>query len=781
MKIIISHIYSHKNKGDAAIVSVMINQIRSHFQYPQVVLSSIENVKEFEGLKNIGSFFHESIYRNKNTIMRIINSFYVVTSTLLWISFFRLLNIKVDLILTRNVKNIIYNYLNSDLIIAAGGHYLKADNKMIDNVILVLLLHSLLVGILLKKKIVLYSQSIGPFQTAFQKYIARWILNRTNLILLRETISMKFISQIGINQNLIRLSADAAFLFNTNFKTTSTKELKKFIKNSDKRKVGITVREWLDKNKQQKYEREIANFADYLASEKKMDVIFIPQVTCLEYNDDDRIVARRIKKLIKSKENVFFIESEYNHYEIKQIYSELDYLIGTRMHSIIFSLTSYIPSIAIEYEHKTSGIMKEFYLSDYVIRIEDVRSELLINKFDELIKNKESYIKKIKKYLPKQIELCKQAVQSIKDIYSDSTKKKIAIYADTLMSIGGGGRVVIQLANAIDADIIASGFNPSLQKWLPIKTRVIDIGNFSVKYSHPLGYLFEAPLRFFLHKKFDYDLHIFTGQASIYAAKKGNNNVLFCFSPNRVLYDMKRWTLKKSNIFIKILFILYGFIMRPLDQLQVKNKFSEIIAQCENIQRRIYKYYNRNSRVIYSSINIHDYKFKKFGDYFLAVSRLTPEKRMDLIAKAFVKMKDRKLIMVGTGPEEKKIVNIIKTAKNIKLLQNIEEKELMNLYANCLATVFMPMDEDFGLVPVEGMASGKACIAVNQGGCKETVIHNKTGYLINPTIEEIIATVNKFNKTKAEKMKNDCIEWSKKFDINPNLEKWHEVIKSHIK
>jgi len=353
---------------------------------------------------------------------------------------------------------------------------------------------------------------------------------------------------------------------------------------------------------------------------------------------------------------------------------------------------------------------------------------------------------------------------------------RIGIYVDSLIGIGGATRVQIELANNLNADIITAGFNPEVTKWFPIKGKIIDIGNLTHKFNGAISYFFESPLRFLFCKSFNYDLHIFMGTSSIFASKKENNNVWFCFSPNRFMYDMKEWKLSNSDIFRRYIFKLHVLMFQRKDQEVIKNNFRTIIAQTKTVKQRIKKYYRKKSSIIYSPLNTSIYNFKEFGDFYLAVSRLTAEKRMDLIAKAFTKMAHKKLILVGDGPDRHKLEQIIKGHNNIKFLKTVDEKKLIDLYANCFAVIYMPIDEDYGLVPLEGMASGKICIAANEGGCLETVINGKTGFLIEAEENKLIETVKTLNIKKVQSMKNYSIKWSKNFDIKIIIKQWEKVI-----
>ena len=104
--------------------------------------------------------------------------------------------------------------------------------------------------------------------------------------------------------------------------------------------------------------------------------MLIPQVTTNDLTDDDRVVQRRIAGFCRTEP--FQVETLRDHYELKAMYGELDMLVGTRFHSVIFALTAGVPCIGIAYEHKTRGIMRELGLERWVIDIEAVTADDLI-------------------------------------------------------------------------------------------------------------------------------------------------------------------------------------------------------------------------------------------------------------------------------------------------------------------------------------------------------------------------------------------------------------------
>lgn len=358
-------------------------------------------------------------------------------------------------------------------------------------------------------------------------------------------------------------------------------------------------------------------------------------------------------------------------------------------------------------------------------------------------------------------------------------KSKIAIYSDSLLSRGGGAHVVRELAKSLNADIVTCEVDQNFRDSLPSNITIITTGSFFKNVSIPFFSLFESPLRFYFMKDKKYDLNIFVGNYSIFASRNTKNNIWLCFTPNRIMYDLKEWKLKTSPLLNRIFLFFHTVLFQKMDNYIVKKYMKIIIAQNRNIKDRIFKYYQKKSIVIHSPVCTKNYSFKKFGDFYFTVSRLVPEKRVQLIAEAFSLMPNKKLIIVGNGTEKKKIKSIIEGKNNIQLFDNIDDNGVRKLYSECLATIYMPIYEDFGLVPIESMASGKLCIAANEGGCKETIENMKSGILINPTVSDIIKTVNTLTKKDVLSMKGNCIKRAKLFDIDLFEKKW-KIVTQHL-
>jgi colanic acid/amylovoran biosynthesis protein len=322
----------------------------------------------------------------------------------------------VSLPLPKSLRKVAKLYAEADLVIAVGGGYLRGQRDLTSIYNLMLLTHPTFVSAALGKPTALYAQSFGPFYHKFEERLMRYVCDHNvSTIITREQISKDLLEKIGVTFPIVK-SVDVGFLF------TAPKpvDLRKMLKAKPKQLiVGITVRAWMQPEKQAKYEQAIASLADHLVTTYDAKVVFIPQVTAAFHNDDDREVGKRVRKLIKHKNGVEVLTKNYDHHEIKALYSDLDYIVGTRFHSIIFSLTAYVPALAIEYEHKTSGIMKDLGLNDWWVRIEDVSAELLIKKTDDLLKHGDAYRKKLHKVLPDYIKQASDSIDIVADTYAD--------------------------------------------------------------------------------------------------------------------------------------------------------------------------------------------------------------------------------------------------------------------------------------------------------------------------------------------------------------------------
>jgi glycosyltransferase involved in cell wall biosynthesis len=217
---------------------------------------------------------------------------------------------------------------------------------------------------------------------------------------------------------------------------------------------------------------------------------------------------------------------------------------------------------------------------------------------------------------------------------------------------------------------------------------------------------------------------------------------------------------------------------RRLDQSSIKN-IDELITISVNVQNRIKKHHHRDSTIIYPPVDTSIYRCKEYGDFWLSVNRIYPEKRIEMQINAFGEMPEEKLVIAGGYAKgdhaEKYAKTIAKTLpENVKMIGEIPEDELIELYSTCKGFICTAIDEDFGLTPVEAMASGKPVVAVNEGGFMETVT-TETGILRDADPESIVKAVQTLSKD-PESYREACIKQAEKFDISVFEEKIKNVV-----
>lgn len=249
-------------------------------------------------------------------------------------------------------------------------------------------------------------------------------------------------------------------------------------------------------------------------------------------------------------------------------------------------------------------------------------------------------------------------------------------------------------------------------------------------------------------------------------------HICYCLTPPRFLWDNSQRLTEEFGFPKIIKKLLPPFIsyLRVWDQ-EASMRVDEFWSISGFIRDRVKKYYNKDSRIIYPPVDIDKFYISKdIEPYFLMVGRLVSYKRFDLAIKVFNKL-GLPLKIAGQGPELKRLQNIAK--HNIKFVGLVADNELSELYSHCKALIF-PQEEDFGIVPLEAMASGRPVIAYKAGGAMETVLEYKTGiFFENQSEESIIDAMTKFNSTKFDS--NICRNQAEQFNL---LKFKEDIIKS---
>ncbi|MCI0470551.1 MAG: glycosyltransferase, partial [Candidatus Aminicenantes bacterium] len=193
-----------------------------------------------------------------------------------------------------------------------------------------------------------------------------------------------------------------------------------------------------------------------------------------------------------------------------------------------------------------------------------------------------------------------------------------------------------------------------------------------------------------------------------------------------------------------------AFIKRQFTRLRTWDvtssaRVDHFIGNSSFIKERIWRYYRRQADVIHPPVDTDFYRpgTNPRRDYFLTVAALVPYKGTEILVEAFNRSGD-KLIIVGKGPEEKKLKKI--AAKNIEFRKDVPDEELRDLYRDAAAFVFAGI-EDFGIVFVEALACGTPVLAYKKGGVIDIVADGCGILLDNCTAADLIAAIEKIKKT----------------------------------
>ncbi len=328
---------------------------------------------------------------------------------------------------------------------------------------------------------------------------------------------------------------------------------------------------------------------------------------------------------------------------------------------------------------------------------------------------------------------------------------RVALVHDFLYVYGGAERVVEQILEIYpDADVFALfDFLPPGQRDFirnkPVHTSFLQHMPFARRMHR--AYLPLMPLAVEQLDVSAYDIVI----SSSYVAAKGilsrptQLHVCYCHTPARFAWDLQNQYLKRPGLISAVRSIGARILLHYIRQWDAfsANRVDLFVANSNCVGGRIRKTYRRESTTIYPPVDTtHFALHEEKSDFYLTASRLVPYKRIDLIVEAFARMPEKKLVVVGDGPEFAKLH--ARATFNVRMVGHQPQDRLTNYLQHARAFVFAA-EEDFGIAPVEAQACGTPVIAYSAGGVSESVLPGRTGIFFNEqSVEAIIAAVNAF-------------------------------------
>lgn len=357
----------------------------------------------------------------------------------------------------------------------------------------------------------------------------------------------------------------------------------------------------------------------------------------------------------------------------------------------------------------------------------------------------------------------------------------VALVYDRVNKWGGAERVLLALHELFpSAPLYTSVYNSHTAEWagiFDVKTSFLQ--NFPLALTHHESYAVLMPLAFesMSFEECDLVISVTSESAKGIITRPETKHICYCLTPTRYIWSGYDEYFGNSLLrFASWPAISY---LRSWD-LIASARPDMYIAISKEVQGRIYKYYNRDSTVIYPPVLLEEKKQAKTSNtkykipntkYYLVVSRLVPYKRVDIAINACNTL-EVPLVIVGTGSQESYLKSI--AGRTIRFVGNLTDEELVGYYKGCSALIFCG-NEDFGLTILEAQSSGKPVIAFKGGGSLETIMEGKTGAFFSPkSTDALVGLLRQFKPEAYSAM--DCIKQAEKFSKSRFKEEFMGVI-----
>ena len=256
-------------------------------------------------------------------------------------------------------------------------------------------------------------------------------------------------------------------------------------------------------------------------------------------------------------------------------------------------------------------------------------------------------------------------------------------------------------------------------------------------------------------------------------------HICYCHTPIRYAWDLQHQYLREARLTHGIKSLLARVILHyiRLWDARTVNGVDQFIANSAYVARRIKKIYRRDAKVIHPPVDLETFKMHaEKEDYYLAASRMVPYKRIDLIVEAFSSTPERKLVVIGDGPEMPRIRKL--AGHNVTFLGYQKTDVLKDYMQRARAFVFAA-EEDFGIIPLEAQACGTPVIAFGRGGVLETVVgqsETPTGvFFHSQTVRSLLDAVRYFETLSI--MPETCRRWAENFSAASFRDAWQREFK----
>lgn len=355
---------------------------------------------------------------------------------------------------------------------------------------------------------------------------------------------------------------------------------------------------------------------------------------------------------------------------------------------------------------------------------------------------------------------------------------KTLIIHDMFEIRGGGERMMLTLANALNADLMFAHHNPDSFDLSQVPGKKINLGmgkTLPGMRTFKLARLFSR----LKHSLDAYDNIIYSGVAAPLAVahQSRGKSIFYCHTPPRFIYDQKAYYMGQLSWPGRMALGLLNRWFQPRYETAVE-RMQLVITNAQHVADRIQHFLGRSAEVIHPPCDVDRFSYLATEDYYLSTGRLDGLKRIDLIIEAFKQMPEKQLVVASGGADLEKLKRQSQGVANIRFTGWIEEQELQQLMGRCAATIYIPKDEDFGISPVESMAAGKPVFCSDHGGLLETVVDEETGFHVdeNNIVASLVSAVQNHGVHQLRAMRGACEARAQLFAAEKSIEAFKQLL-----
>ena len=365
------------------------------------------------------------------------------------------------------------------------------------------------------------------------------------------------------------------------------------------------------------------------------------------------------------------------------------------------------------------------------------------------------------------------------------TEPKTALVADWLVTYAGAERVMTEILKVFPKSdlfaVIDFLIDESRQHFLGKHAQTTFIQKFPKAETKYRNYLPFMPLAIEQLDVSAYDVILSSSHAVAKGVLTGPDqlHISYVHSPIRYAWDLQHQYLRELGLTKGIKAIIVRWLLHKIRMWDYRtaNGVDHFVANSKFIARRIHKVYGRDADVIYPPVDTDRFTLRENkDDFYFTASRMVPYKKIDLIVEAFSHMPNKKLVVIGDGPDMQKIKS--KATSNIEILGYQPNSVMQDHMQRAKAFVFAA-EEDFGITPVESQACGTPVIAFGKGGALETVncevgLHPTGTFFQKQDVPSVITAVEYFEKNENLYLPENCRTNALKFS-NQRFEQELEI------